>query len=179
MAGADSLAVATGLRGFQSLTVDGWLLFLTRSIRLFAYGSTGVVLALYLNKLGLSDVSIGALLTLTLVGDALISLFVTVHADGWGRRKMLLAGCTLMCLSSVIFALTSGPATTTAFWLLIFAATIGVISPSGNEVGPFMALEQSVLSEILVPQDRTIIFAWCEGGPPTPSGSVFCGAMYY
>ena len=50
----------------RTLTHDGWLLFLTRFVRLFAYGSLSVVLVFYLIGLGLSDSQTGLLLTLTL-----------------------------------------------------------------------------------------------------------------
>jgi hypothetical protein len=51
----------------QNLTRDGWLLFITRFARLFAYGSLSVVLVLYLTSLGLSGSQTRLLLTLTLV----------------------------------------------------------------------------------------------------------------
>jgi len=43
---------------------------------------------------------------------------------------------------------------------LIIAGTIGVISPSGNEVGPFLSIEQASLSHIVPASARTEIFAW-------------------
>src|SRR5438093_3375973 len=69
---------------------DGWVLFGTRIVRLFAYGLLSVVLALYLSAVGLSAQSIGVLLTCTLVGDAAISLLITRVGDREGRRRMLL-----------------------------------------------------------------------------------------
>ena len=59
------------------LTTDGRLLFATRPVRLFAYGFLSVILALYLAEVGLTTVQIGVLFTLTLVGDAGISLWIT------------------------------------------------------------------------------------------------------
>src|SRR5207237_627039 len=59
----------------RHLTRDAWLLFATRFIRLFAYGSLSVVLVLYLISLGLTESQIGLLLTLTLAGDMLVSLY--------------------------------------------------------------------------------------------------------
>jgi hypothetical protein len=58
----------------QRLTHDAWLLFITRFTRLFAYGSLSVVLVFYLVGVGLTEPQIGLLLTLTLVGDTLVSL---------------------------------------------------------------------------------------------------------
>src|SRR5438445_13424149 len=87
------------------LTPDVRLLFATRCLRLFAYGFVSVVLVLYLVELGLTEGQIGLLLTLTLLGDTGISLWITTRADRFGRRRMLLAGSLLMVLAGVAFAL--------------------------------------------------------------------------
>ncbi|HEY5158344.1 MAG TPA: hypothetical protein VII93_10330 [Anaerolineales bacterium] len=50
------------------------LLFTTRSVRLFCYGFLSIVLALYLAQVGLNEKQIGLLFTLTLAGDAGVSL---------------------------------------------------------------------------------------------------------
>ena len=118
----------------RALTADGWLLFSTRALRLFAYGFLSVILALYLTQIGLRETEIGLLLTFTLIGDAAISLWITTSADRIGRRKMLLLGAALMILAGIIFALTQNIA------LLIVAAIIGVLSPSGGEIGPFLSI---------------------------------------
>ncbi len=77
------------------------------------------------------DQKIGLLLWLTLLGDAAISLLITVSADKFGRRRMLLIGCLLKLFSSSIMAYVHGAH---MFWLLALGMTIGVISPSGAEV---------------------------------------------
>lgn len=136
------------------MTPDSRILFGTRILRLFAYGLLSVILALYLGQLGLSEVQIGLLLTLTLLGDTAISLWITTNADRIGRRRMLIAGAVLMVLAAVLFA------TSRNFYLLLFAATIGVISPSGYEVGPFLSIEQASLSQLVSDRRRTGIFAW-------------------
>lgn len=118
-------------------TWDLPILFATRCIRLFAYGLLSVVLVLYLKSATLTETSIGLLLTLTMIGDTFISLAMTSWADRIGRRTMLLIGAVLMLFAAALFAIT-----TDFYWLLI-AATIGVISPSGNEVGPFLSIEQA------------------------------------
>lgn len=136
------------------LSKDGSILFITRMVRLFAYGSLSVVLLIYLAQIGISDTQIGLLLTLTLLGDTIISLWLTTRADCVGRRRMLLAGAGLMVFGGTLFALT------TSFSVLLIAAIIGVISPSGYEVGPFLSIEQSALSNIVPDEKRTHIFAW-------------------
>jgi MFS family permease len=121
---------------------------------MFSYGFLSVVLVLYLAKLGFSEGRIGLLLTLTLVGDTLISLWITLHADRLGRKRMLILGAALMVAAGIPFALSGD------FTVLVLAATFGVISPSGNEVGPFLAIEQAALSQVLPEERRTGVFAW-------------------
>lgn len=133
---------------------DARILFGTRILRMFAYGFLSVVLVLHLAELGFSEGRIGLLLTLTLVGDTLLSLWITTNADRIGRRRMLMAGALLMLVAGIPFALSGD------FLVLLIAATLGVISPSGNEVGPFLAIEQASLSQILPDNRRTGVFAW-------------------
>ena len=135
-------------------TRDVRLLFATRIVRMFAYGLLSVVLVLHLAAAGLSESQIGLLLTLTLLGDTGISLFITTRADRMGRRRMLMASALLMISAGVLFAVTQN------FWLLLLGATVGVISPSGNEVGPFLAVEQASLTQAVPAQRHTSIFAW-------------------
>src|ERR1700704_2825017 len=138
----------------RTLTRDGWLLFLTRFVRLFAYGSLSLVLVFYLIGLGLSESQTGLLLTLTLLGDTLVSLYLTTRADRIGRRRMLVVGALLMAAAGLVFASTRN------LWLLVVAGTIGVISPSGNEVGPFLSIEQAALSNMVTDRARTEVFGW-------------------
>jgi MFS family permease len=138
----------------RQVTPDGRRLFLTRAVRLFAYGLLSVVLALYLAALGLGEVQIGLILTLTLAGDAVISIWLTTRADRVGRRRTLLIGAGLMLAAGGVFALTGDPV------LLTLAAVVGVISPSGGEVGPFQAIEQAALPETAPGVYRTNVFAW-------------------
>jgi len=136
------------------LRTDTALLFTTRITRLFAYGFLSVVLVLFLAAAGLSETKIGVLLTLTLAGDAIISLCITTAADRIGRQRMLILGALLMLGAGVVFLLTKH------FALLIIAAIIGVISPSGLEVGPFLSIEQAALSQLVPDERRTQLFAW-------------------
>jgi MFS family permease len=152
----------------KSLATDGRLLFATRLVRLFAYGFLAVVLVLYLAQAGLSEVSIGLLLTLTLIGDTAISLWLTTQADRFGRRRTLIVGTLLMMFAAIFFA------NTREFIPLLIAATIGVISPSGNEVGPFLSVEQAALSQIVPDRERTHVFAWYN---LVGSFATACGAL--
>ena len=136
------------------MTRDITLLFSTRVIRLFCYGFLSVVLALYLTEAGLTEEQIGLLFTFTLVGDAFISLWLTTSADRFGRKRVLILGALLMVSAGVAFVLTRN------LILLVIAAIVGVISPSGNEIGPFLSVEQAGLTQLLPNKRRTQIFAW-------------------
>jgi MFS family permease len=161
------------LVSLRGLDRNGRLLFALRTLRMFGYGFLAVVLVLYLAALGLDPFTIGAILTLTLVGDTVLSLWLTTNADRIGRRRVLLAGSLLMTIAGVAFALTSWPP------LLILAATIGVISPTGNEVGPFLAVEQAALSESIAGARRTATFAWYNlvGYVATATGALLAGIV--
>ena len=158
---------------FAKLTPDGFILFGSRILRMFAYGFLSVVLVLYLSKLGLNEFVIGSLLSATLIGDAAISLWMTTSADRIGRRRILVAGAGLMLFASALFAGTDKVA------LLLIAATVGVISPSGYEVGPFLSVEQAALSEIVSDETRTEVFGWYNlvGSFATAGGALTGGGL--
>jgi MFS family permease len=151
---------------------DAALLFLARFTRLFAYGALSVVLVFYLSSIGLTESRIGMLLTLTLIGDTAVSLILTTQADRIGRRRMLIAGSILMAGAGLAFVVTRN------FFFLVVAGTVGVISPSGNEVGPFLSIEQAALAHVVSASKRTSAFAWytLTGSFATAIGSL-CGGF--
>ncbi len=157
----------------RSLGRDARLLFATRFIRLFAYGSLSVVLVFYLVSVGLSEQQAGLLLTATLLGDTVISLAITTRADRVGRRRMLILGALLMPAAGLVFA------STTSLWVLLLAGTIGVLSPSGHEVGPFLPIEQAALSHVVSDRNRTEVFAWytLTGSLATALGALSAGVI--
>jgi MFS family permease len=155
------------------VTRDAWLLFAARAVRMSGYGALGVILVLYLAAAGLEAGQIGLLLTLTLVGDTLISLWLTTHADSIGRRRTLIIGALLMAAAGAVFAGSTG------FLVLLIAATIGVLSPSGSEVGPFLPIEQAALTEVTPADRRTSIYAWYNlvGSVATATGALVAGLV--
>ncbi len=92
----------------RTLTPDGSFLFITRIARMFGYGFLSLVLVLYLEQVGLNQVQIGLLLTLTLIGDTIISLWITTNADRFGRRRMLILGAVLMIFAGTPARRTAG-----------------------------------------------------------------------
>jgi predicted MFS family arabinose efflux permease len=112
-----------GLISVYEAPIDTKLLFIQRFFRLFGYGGSTLILVSYLSALGFSESHIGLFMTLTLVGDVIISFFLTIFADGLGRRSILALGALLMTASGVVFGLSGD------YWVLLAAAIFGVISP--------------------------------------------------
>ncbi len=112
-----------GLVTLFHASADTKILILQRFVRLFAYGGSTLILASYLSDLGISDTRIGLFMTLTLVGDVLISFLLTLIADQLGRRWILVLGAALMSVAGLVFGLCGN------YWVLLAGAIVGVISP--------------------------------------------------
>ncbi|KAI0382140.1 MFS general substrate transporter [Hypomontagnella monticulosa] len=160
-----------GLVSMYASSGDVKLLCLQRFVRMFAYGVSTLILVAYLDALSIPKTEIGLFMTLTLVGDICISFFLTLFADALGRRAVLALGALLMTASGVVFALSG------SYWVLLVAAVVGVISPSGNEIGPFRAIEESIAAQLTDPKNRSDIYAWYNllGLVGTACGCMACG----
>jgi len=112
-----------GLDAILSSGRDVKVLLLLRMVRLFAFGGTTFILALYLSALGFSDSETGLFMTLTLVGDLIISMVLTYIGDRMGVRVTIVFGSILMMASGVAFAFLDN------YWLLLLASIVGVINP--------------------------------------------------
>lgn len=133
---------------------DVHTLIMMRFFRLMAFGQISVILAQFFNAHGFSEDKTGLFMSLTLAGDVGLSLFLTTYGDRLGRKNVLLIGAGLMTLSGLIFFHESN------YYLLLLAAICGVISPSGAEVGPFRAVEESTLAQLTSLEARSDVFAW-------------------
>ena len=145
-----------------SPTLDAKLLYGTRCLRQFAFGCSTVVLFTLLGELGLDGGQIGLLLTCIMAGDLVLTLVLTTSADRCGRRRTLIAGSVLALLGALVFA------STAQFSLLLVAGTICVISPSGKEVGPFLAVEQAALADLQATSGGVAAIAASFGRCPHP-----------
>jgi MFS family permease len=143
-----------GLASVVEAGLDAWLIIIARSCRMFAYGANSTFIALFFSSLGFSDFRIGLFMTLTLAGDVILTLILTAVADSIGRRRTLFLGSCMMVCSGIVFT------TTEHYWLLLLAAIIGVISPSGGDFGPFRAIEESILSQLTTAKGRSNVLSW-------------------
>ena len=147
------------------------LLFATRFVRLFAYGSCRSSSS-STSRPWAQRAADRALVTLTLAGDT-VDVALPHHSRRPARPPAVLspARCSWRP-PGLVFALTR------EFPLLLVAGTIGVISPSGNEVGPFLSIEQAALSQV-IPAGPTAVFAWytLTGSFATALGSLAGGVV--
>ncbi len=121
---------------------DGKLLIAARMVRAFAYGFISFILAIYLKQRGLSEIEIGAVLTLSILGGTAFTVLTAFYADRLGRRRILILFSFLIALSGLLFAFSNQ----TVFFLA--AALIGAINATGYEIGPFLSIEQAILAQI-------------------------------
>jgi MFS family permease len=115
--------------------------FLAKALRSINYGSIAPVFFLYCLAIGFDEVRTGTLLTGILVGDIVVSLYLSTNADRIGRRKVLVIGSALKVLAGVTFYLSQD------FYVLMAAGVVGVISVSGGDVGPLLPIEKAVLGD--------------------------------
>ncbi|ORY23688.1 major facilitator superfamily domain-containing protein [Naematelia encephala] len=143
-----------GLESVYRAGPNAWLIILSRSSRMFAYGAASIIIALLFSALEFSDFRIGLFMTLTLVGDVILTLLLTLVADKVGRRRTLLLGSFLMVLSGVIFMVSD------SYWILVIAAVVGVVSATGSDFGPFRAIEESIVSQLTTTETRSNVLTW-------------------
>ena len=132
---------------------DARLIVLARGLRQLAYGELAVVLAIALSQEGLTPVAIGALVTVSLLGDFCGTLLIGRFADEWGRRRTLVVLALVMAVTGLIFGLSS------YYPLLLVAAFCGTLGTTASETAPFLPLEQAMLPQVLPVTDRTVWFA--------------------
>ncbi len=139
--------------GRSPLPGDIRLVIAARGVRTFGYGLLGVLLGVALSQRGLSPVGIGAIITVSLVGDFVGTYLIGLHADHWGRRRTLAVLAGLMALTGVVFGFVS------VYPLLLIAGFCGTLGTSGSETAPFLPIEQAIVPQVVRAERRTAVFA--------------------
>ncbi|MEP7004236.1 MAG: MFS transporter [Chloroflexota bacterium] len=135
------------------LSADGRKLLVARSLRTFAYGYLAVILGLYLDRLGLDPTHIGIVLAAAIGGSAVMTVFWSLLADRYGRRRTVATMSVLMVAGGLIFGLADG------FTLLLVGAFTGTISTSSSEIGVFQTVDQAMLPQTAPDDRRTWVFS--------------------
>src|SRR6266699_1584649 len=132
---------------------DARLILLMRGLRSLAYGLLAVLLGVALAGEGFTPVAIGALITVSLVGDMVGTYVIGLFADTWGRRRTLALLSLLMAATGMIFGLT------TSYPVLLVAAFFGTLGTSASETAPFLPIDQAMIAQVTLPERRTALFA--------------------
>jgi MFS family permease len=153
------------------VTRDGALVFTGRAVRTFSLGALSLTLPLLLRDRGLSAAALGAVLTATLVEDAVITMAVTAMAPRWGRRRLLILSSIPMILGGVTLAVARDTT------VLLVAIVLSVVSSNGMDAGPFSPLEVAILPDTVPPERQTRAFAWFNvaGFLPAALGALAAG----
>src|SRR5215471_12720397 len=117
-------------------SIDALRVLAARGIRAFGDGYVALLLPIYLVELGYSALAIGAIVTSTLIGTALLTLWVGWIANRHSRRLLLLAAAVLMALTGAGFAVI------TDFWPLLVIAFVGTMNPTSGDASIFVPLER-------------------------------------
>jgi MFS family permease len=131
---------------------DYRLLLAARVLRSFGFGFVAVLLAVHLEHRGLSPRAIGLVLAIGLLTGSLYGIPLAALAARVGRRAVLAGIGVLMVLTGIDLAFASQP------WMLMLAGATGMLGASSVDLGPFLALEQAMLTESVPPHRRNQAF---------------------
>jgi MFS family permease len=134
-------------------SADALRVLAARGVRAFGDGFVALLLPIYLVELGFSALAIGAIVTSTLIGTALLTLWVGWIANRYSRRLLLFAAALLMAATGAGFAML------TDFWPLLVIAFVGTMNPTSGDASIFVPLEQTVLTQTIAARQRTALFA--------------------
>src|SRR5438445_7606427 len=133
---------------------DTLRILVARGLRAFGDGFVALLVPIYVLELGFSALAVGAIVTATLIGTALLTLWVGMVANRYSLRRLLLAAAVLMAATGAGFAVT------TAFWPLLLIAFVGTMNPTSGDASIFLPLEQAALTQTVEPRRRTALFAY-------------------
>jgi MFS family permease len=122
---------------------DFLLIFLARILRMFSYGMLAIVMIKNLQLKNFTGQQIGIIQFAVILGDIVVSLILTTKADLFGRKKTLMLGALLKLFTGFFYAYSSN------IYVLVITGIIGVISVTGTEIGPFLPIEQSTITQII------------------------------
>jgi MFS family permease len=149
------------------------LVCIAKAMRTVGFGAVSVVLALYLIEKGFSGAQVGALFSLTLLEDALLTTLASVFANRLGMRVVLLLSAALILVGGFALAFAQAP------WLIALAVVFGIVSPAGYEGGPFAPIEQAIISQSVKKEKLTSAYSWYNlvGFGGAALGALLAGGM--
>jgi MFS family permease len=137
-----------------SVPKDLFIINAAAFLRSFTFGLTGVVLGIYLFRLGLSSFDIGIVIAAGLAGSTLGTIAVTARADRAGRRRTLVVLSLLGAIGPLALALTP------AVPVLLLMAFVGMLNGTGTDRSAAFCLEQAIIPGLVPDASRTWGLAW-------------------
>jgi predicted MFS family arabinose efflux permease len=123
-------------------------------LRSLGVGLMGVVLGIYLFRVGLSSFTIGLVIAVGLTGSALATIIVSFAADRVGRRQSLLFLSPLSAIGGLALALSP------ALGVLLMMVFIGMLNGTGTDRSASFALDQAIVPGLAPDSKRTWNLAW-------------------
>ena len=173
---------------------NAYVIIVSRALRMFAHGTVILILGLfqsllhayfssgtdsfcstapYLSELQIRDHYIGLFMTLTLLGDVFLGMYLTLIADKFGRRRVLFLGSCMMIATGLVFVFSE------TYFVLLLASVFGVVTVTGNDFGPFRSIEESMISELTSDETRADVLSVyiMVGGVGSAMGSEISGRL--
>jgi MFS family permease len=123
-------------------------------LRSLGVGLMGVVLGIYLFRVGLSSFTIGLVIAAGLAGSALATIIVSFAADRLGRRRTVLVLSLLTGIGGLALALSPTLA------VLLTMVFIGMLNGTGTDRSASFALDQAIIPGLDPDSKRTWNLAW-------------------
>jgi MFS family permease len=123
-------------------------------LRSLSTGAVGVLLGIYLTRIGLPPAQVGLVIAAGLGGAAAATCLVMLLSHRIGRKRCLLAMAFLSGSGGLAVALLSQPV------VLGAAAFVGMINGMGRDRGGSLVLEQAIIPATVPDASRTRAFAW-------------------
>ncbi len=130
------------------------LLYIAGFFRSLGIGLLGVVLGVYLARLGFSTTRIGLVLGAGLIGISLATVTVSFLADRVGRRRTLLVLSVMTSLGGIALATANSLAT------LLPLAFLAMLNGMGSDRSATFALEQAIIPGLVTDANRTWALSW-------------------
>ncbi len=133
---------------------DLLLIYVAGFVRSVGVGLLGVVLGVYLFRIGLSSTRIGLVLAAGLAGGTVATAFLAFRGDRLGRRHSLFYLALLAAAGGL------GLAAVRSFAPLLLLAFLGMLNGMGTDRSANFALEQAIIPGLVPDRNRTWALSW-------------------
>jgi len=121
-------------------------------------GYTLVVLPIYLNEIGFSEGTIGAITSISAITNTFALVPCALAADRYGRKFFAVGGFLCAALSYLLFA------STTDLNILLLASAIGGVGIAGGfSSALWVPVSTALVADKTSPGNRAKAFAWTQG----------------